>query len=41
VTVRENVINVSLAEDTEVLDELIVIGYGVQAKKLSTGATIQ
>ncbi len=41
VTVRENVINVSLTEDTEVLEELVVIGYGVQAKKLSTGATVQ
>ncbi|SFS87458.1 TonB-linked outer membrane protein, SusC/RagA family [Porphyromonadaceae bacterium NLAE-zl-C104] len=39
--VREKVINVSLVEDTEVLDELIVIGYGVQRKKLSTGATVQ
>lgn len=41
VTVRENVINIALTEDTEVLEELVVIGYGVQAKKLSTGATVQ
>lgn len=36
-----NVINVSMAEDNALLDEVIVIGYGVQQKKLSTGATSQ
>ncbi len=36
-----NVINVILREDTEVLDEVVVIGYGVQKKKLVTGATVQ
>ncbi|HPD87783.1 MAG TPA: carboxypeptidase-like regulatory domain-containing protein, partial [Proteiniphilum sp.] len=41
VIISGNLINVSLAEDTEVLEELVVIGYGVQAKKLSTGATVQ
>lgn len=41
VTVRDNIINISLSEDTELLDELVVIGYGVQSKKLSTGATLQ
>ncbi len=41
VVVEGDVINVSLAEDSEVLEELVVIGYGVQAKKLSTGATLQ
>ncbi|MCK9341992.1 MAG: TonB-dependent receptor plug domain-containing protein, partial [Synergistaceae bacterium] len=41
VIISGNLINVSLAEDTEVLEELVVIGYGVQAKKLSTGATLQ
>ena len=32
---------IRLAEDTKSLDEVIVIGYGVQKKKLSTGATVQ
>lgn len=32
VIVRENVTNVRLEEDAEVLEELVVIGYGVQAK---------
>ncbi len=41
VVVSGNVMNINLVEDTEVLDELIVIGYGVQSKKLSTGATLQ
>lgn len=36
-----NVINVFLKEDTEVLDEVVVVGYGVQKKKLVTGATVQ
>ncbi len=31
----------TLAEDITSLDELVVIGYGVQKKKLSTGATSQ
>ncbi len=35
------VINISLQEDTEMLDEVVVIGYGVQKKKLNTGATVQ
>ena len=35
-----NVINVVLQEDTEFLDETVVIGYGTQKKKLLTGATI-
>lgn len=34
-------INVSLQEDNEVLDEVVVVGYGVQKKKLVTGATVQ
>lgn len=34
-------INVSLKEDTEMLDEVVVVGYGVQKKKLVTGATVQ
>jgi TonB-linked SusC/RagA family outer membrane protein len=34
-------INVALKEDTETLDEVVVVGYGVQKKKLVTGATVQ
>ncbi len=34
-------VNVSLKEDTEMLDEVVVVGYGVQKKKLVTGATVQ
>ncbi len=34
-------IDVVLAEDNELLDEVVVIGYGVQKKKLVTGATVQ
>jgi len=33
-------INVVFAEDSEFLDETVVIGYGTQRKKLLTGATI-
>lgn len=33
--------SVSLREDTQSLDEVVVIGYGVQKKKLVTGATVQ
>ena len=35
------VIDVVLEEDNEVLDEVVVVGYGVQKKKLVTGATVQ
>ncbi|HAM98850.1 MAG TPA: SusC/RagA family TonB-linked outer membrane protein [Marinilabiliales bacterium] len=34
-------IDFTLTEDITSLDELVVIGYGVQKKKLSTGATAQ
>lgn len=34
------VINVQLTESSYDLDELVVIGYGVQKKKLNTGATL-
>lgn len=34
-------ITISLQEDVTGLDEVVVIGYGVQKKKLNTGATIQ
>ena len=33
--------SVSLREDTQSLDEVVVVGYGVQKKKLVTGATVQ
>jgi len=33
--------NIQLKEDTELLDEVVVVGYGVQKKKLVTGATVQ
>lgn len=34
-------INISLAEDNKNLDEVVVVGYGVQKKKLVTGASVQ
>ena len=34
------VINIVLQEDTEFLDETVVVGYGTQKKRLLTGATI-
>lgn len=34
-------LNVALHENQDVLDELVVVGYGVQKKKLNTGATLQ
>lgn len=37
----ENNINVVLEENSTDLDEVVVIGYGVQKKKLVTGATTQ
>ena len=36
-----SIINVVLIEDNEMLDEVVVVGYGVQKKKLVTGATVQ
>jgi len=33
--------NISLQEDSKNLDEIVVVGYGVQKKKLNTGATLQ
>lgn len=32
---------ITLTEDSELLDEVVVVGYGVQKKKLVTGATVQ
>lgn len=34
-------INISLADDNQELEEVVVVGYGVQQKKLVTGATVQ
>lgn len=38
---NQSLLNVTLTEDSETLDEVVVIGYGVQKKKLVTGATVQ
>ena len=32
---------IQLKEDTELLDEVVVVGYGIQKKKLVTGATVE
>lgn len=37
----QHVINVKLVPDVKELDEVVVIGYGVQKKKLTTGANSQ
>ncbi len=37
----KNMINVTMQEDAIGIDEVVAIGYGVQKKKLVTGATIQ
>ena len=39
-TAGRNNIKVSLAEDMQSLDELVVVGYGVQKKRLVTGANV-
>ena len=36
-----SVINVTMQDDNAVLDEVVVVGYGVQKKKLVTGATVE
>lgn len=36
-----NVLNVALAEDTQALEEVVVVGYGVQRKRDVTGAITQ
>lgn len=38
---NQTAFNITMSEDTELLDELVVVGYGVQKKKLVTGATVQ
>ena len=37
----QSVINIDLTEDADVLEEVVVVGYGVQKKKPVTGATVQ
>ncbi len=37
----QTAINFTLKEDVKVMDEVVVVGYGVQKKKLVTGATVQ
>lgn len=34
-------LTIKLSEDSKSLDEVVVVGYGVQKKKLNTGATLQ
>lgn len=41
ITVDGQHIDVALLDNSEVLDEVVVVGYGVQKKKLVTGATAQ
>ena len=41
VAAGKNVYDVVLEQDSKSLEEVIVVGYGVQKKKLVTGATIQ
>jgi TonB-linked SusC/RagA family outer membrane protein len=41
VSAGKSVYNVALREDSQSLDEVVVMGYGVQKKKLVTGATVQ
>ena len=38
---NQSFINVNISEDADVLEEVVVVGYGVQKKKLVTGATVQ
>lgn len=39
-TVTASIINVRLASEQSLLDEVVVVGYGVQKKKLVTGANL-
>ena len=36
-----NGLNITLREDSQSLEDVVVVGYGVQKKKLVTGATVQ
>jgi TonB-dependent starch-binding outer membrane protein SusC len=37
----QSVINITMEKDIKDLDEVVVVGYGVQKKKLVTGSTVQ
>lgn len=41
VTSSSTRLHIELKEDNEILDEVVVVGYGTQKKKLVTGATVQ
>lgn len=41
VTAQTSTLQITLKEDSQSLDEVVVVGYGVQKKKLVTGATLQ
>ena len=41
VVLQGNTFNVTLADDNQNLEEVVVVGYGVQQKKLVTGASVQ
>lgn len=41
VTAGKTTYNVVMKEDSQSLDEVVVVGYGVQKKRLVTGATVQ
>ncbi|NLI36289.1 MAG: TonB-dependent receptor [Bacteroidales bacterium] len=41
VTPATNLLKIILKDDNKLLDEVVVVGYGVQKKKLVTGATVQ
>ncbi len=41
VLIASSEVNISMKEDVQLLDEVVVVGYGVQKKKLVTGATVQ
>lgn len=38
---NQNNLNIALQSDDQSLDEVVVVGYGVQKKKLVTGATVE
>lgn len=40
-TGNQSTFSILLAEDSDVLEEVVVVGYGVQKKKLVTGATLE
>jgi TonB-dependent starch-binding outer membrane protein SusC len=41
ISVKGNVINTSLESDSQLLNEVVAIGYGTMKKKLITGSTVQ